>query len=45
MSVVAGYTNPGTSDTFHFAAVKGAPEVLKPMFDSVPKGIKKDGDF
>ena len=36
MSVVAGYTNPGTSDTYHIAAVKGAPEVLKDMFDQVP---------
>ena len=41
MSVVAGYTNPGTSDTYHFAAVKGAPEVLKPMFESVPQGETK----
>ena len=36
MSVVAGYTVPGTSDTYHFAAVKGAPEVIKSMLESVP---------
>lgn len=31
MSVIAGYSPVGTSDTCYFAAVKGAPEVLKPM--------------
>ena len=33
---MAGYTVPGTSDTYHFAAVKGAPEVIKSMLESVP---------
>jgi len=36
MSVVAGYTNQGTSDVYYIASVKGAPEVLKGMFDKVP---------
>lgn len=31
MSVIAGYTPEGTSDTFYIGSVKGAPEVLKPM--------------
>ncbi|XP_013793364.1 manganese-transporting ATPase 13A1-like [Limulus polyphemus] len=36
MSVIAGYTTPGSSDTIYIATVKGAPETLRPMFDSVP---------
>jgi hypothetical protein len=31
MSVIAGYTPPGSVDTDYIAAVKGAPETLKPM--------------
>lgn len=31
MTVVAGYIVPGTSETKHMVAVKGAPEVLEPM--------------
>merc|ERR1719471_2383536 len=37
MSVVAGYTVPGTSETRYMATVKGAPETLRLMFKSVPK--------
>uniref|UniRef100_A0A1B6DGW9 Endoplasmic reticulum transmembrane helix translocase n=2 Tax=Clastoptera arizonana TaxID=38151 RepID=A0A1B6DGW9_9HEMI len=36
MSVVAGYTVSGTTDTTYIATVKGAPEVLKSMFKVVP---------
>ncbi|KAL1123867.1 hypothetical protein AAG570_001637 [Ranatra chinensis] len=36
MSVVAGYTVLGTSETNYIATIKGAPETLKPMFESVP---------
>ena len=34
MSVIAGYTSPGSNstDTIYIATVKGAPETLKPMF-------------
>ena len=31
MSVIAGFSPPGTTDTNYFAAVKGAPEILKSM--------------
>ena len=37
MSVVAGYTMPGTSETRYICTVKGAPETLKHMFRTVPK--------
>jgi len=37
MSVVAGYTVPGTSETRYIATVKGAPETLRAMFRSVPE--------
>ena len=39
MSVVAGYTEStvGNSDTTYIVTVKGAPETLKPMFQTVPK--------
>lgn len=38
MSVVAGY---GTSETTYFAAVKGAPEILQPMFTNLPDNYEK----
>lgn len=31
MSVIAGFSPPGTTDTSYFAAVKGAPEILRSM--------------
>ena len=36
MSVVCGYTVPGTSETRFLVTVKGAPETLRSMFSSVP---------
>ncbi|KAL3120848.1 hypothetical protein niasHT_008140 [Heterodera trifolii] len=37
MTVVAGYQPvAGSNDTFHIVSVKGAPEVLKPMFSNPP---------
>ncbi|XP_015591738.1 manganese-transporting ATPase 13A1 [Cephus cinctus] len=36
MSVIAGYTLPGSSDVQYVVTVKGAPETLKSMFASVP---------
>ncbi|KAF6215420.1 hypothetical protein GE061_010172 [Apolygus lucorum] len=41
MSVVAGYTVPGTAETNYIATVKGAPETLKTMFDNVPDNYDK----
>lgn len=34
MSVVAGYTLPGSTDTTYVVTTKGAPETLKPMVSS-----------
>jgi cation-transporting ATPase 13A1 len=36
MSVVAGYTQTGNTETTYLAAVKGAPETLKPMYRCPP---------
>ncbi|GFS72069.1 manganese-transporting ATPase 13A1 [Nephila pilipes] len=36
MSVIAGYNPQNSSDTSYIIAVKGAPEVLKSMFEKVP---------
>ncbi|KAK9509934.1 hypothetical protein O3M35_004821 [Rhynocoris fuscipes] len=41
MSVVAGYTVPGTSENTYIVTVKGAPETLKPMFNEVPECYDK----
>uniref|UniRef100_A0A0N7Z9H8 Endoplasmic reticulum transmembrane helix translocase n=2 Tax=Rhodnius TaxID=13248 RepID=A0A0N7Z9H8_9HEMI len=41
MSVIAGYTVPGTSETTYIATVKGAPETLKAMFNEVPACYEK----
>ncbi|CAG0878478.1 unnamed protein product [Darwinula stevensoni] len=37
MSVLAGYTPPMSADISYIAAVKGAPETLKPMFKELPQ--------
>lgn len=36
MSVIAGLSAPGSSETTYVATVKGAPETLKSMFANVP---------
>lgn len=35
MSVIAGYSPPGSSDTIYIATVKGAPETLKEMVGEI----------
>jgi len=40
MSVIAGYSTPGSSETQFLACVKGAPEVLEPMFEKVPNNYE-----
>ena len=40
MSVIAGYSTPGSSETNYIASVKGAPETLRPMFKSVPESYE-----
>nr|NVI71669.1 putative cation-transporting ATPase 13A1 [Cucujiformia] len=37
MSVVAGYSTTGNSETIYVATVKGAPETLRSNFETVPK--------
>nr|NVI71675.1 putative cation-transporting ATPase 13A1 [Cucujiformia] len=37
MSVIAGYTPSGTTDTIYISAVKGAPETLRPKFKNIPE--------
>ena len=41
MSVVCGYTVPGTSETKYLVTVKGAPETLRSMFSGVPEDYDK----
>ncbi|UYV65601.1 ATP13A1 [Cordylochernes scorpioides] len=41
MSVIASYTNPGQSEPIYIATVKGAPEILKPMFSEVPDSYEE----
>ncbi len=36
MSVVAGYTQTGSSETTYLATVKGAPETLRDMYKELP---------
>jgi len=42
MTVVCGYTVPGTSETRYLATVKGAPETLRSMFSQVPDDYDKN---
>ena len=37
MSVIAGFSKSGQTDTEFFAAVKGAPETLREMLSVVPE--------
>uniref|UniRef100_A0AC34FDM7 Manganese-transporting ATPase 13A1 n=1 Tax=Panagrolaimus sp. ES5 TaxID=591445 RepID=A0AC34FDM7_9BILA len=37
MTVVGGYTIPGVSEARHLALVKGAPEVLRDMYENLPE--------
>nr|MBE5724995.1 putative cation-transporting ATPase 13A1 [Cucujiformia] len=37
MSVIAGYSPLGSTETIYISAVKGAPETLRPMFKTVPE--------
>lgn len=41
MTVIAGYTLPGFSEPKHLVLVKGAPEVLKGMYASVPNNYNQ----
>lgn len=37
MSVIAGFNPIGSSETSYIVSVKGAPEILKPMFSDLPE--------
>ncbi|KAI2811031.1 hypothetical protein BLOT_002201 [Blomia tropicalis] len=41
MSVVAGYNVHASGDTNYFVSIKGAPEMLKPMFSKLPDNYDK----
>lgn len=41
MSVIAGYTPPGSTDVDYIVTVKGAPEILKDMLAVVPDNFDK----
>ncbi|XP_065199727.1 endoplasmic reticulum transmembrane helix translocase [Planococcus citri] len=41
MSVLAGYTPPGSTETHYVATVKGAPETLKSMFINIDENYDK----
>ncbi len=41
MSVVAGYTQTGSSETTYLATVKGAPETLRDMYRTLPKNYEE----
>ncbi|XP_076238087.1 endoplasmic reticulum transmembrane helix translocase [Calliopsis andreniformis] len=40
MSVVAGYTMPGSSEINYITTVKGAPEIIKNMLSSIPENYE-----
>ncbi len=41
MSVIAGHTKPGASETSYIATCKGAPEVLKSMIKNLPSNYNE----
>lgn len=41
MSVIAGYSLPGSSETNYIGTVKGAPETLKRMFTNIPENYDR----
>jgi len=46
MSVIAGYTPPGSTDVDYIVTVKGAPEVLKNMVSiSTTRGTQEHGEY
>ncbi|XP_076436268.1 endoplasmic reticulum transmembrane helix translocase-like [Babylonia areolata] len=41
MSVIVGHTPAGSTETHYMATIKGAPETLKDMFESVPDNYEE----